>query len=177
VKRPLLVILSVLACAQANEKPRAEWATGGPASLPPPSSILAVLAHRDELLLDDKQVAQLVELQRQLERDDIEAQEKLAAPARDGAGRPDGSGRPGLHRGRFGGPRRHDESSGKPVDREEVVAAAVADNDTRAFLRVEPILSAEQWDRARAIAEKYRAEYSDKRDALERQARQARPPK
>jgi hypothetical protein len=57
------------------------------------------------------------------------------------------------------------------VDREEALAQAVADNDTQAFLRTEPIFNKDQWERARAIAEKYRADYADRREALKTQAR------
>jgi len=152
--------LLALGCAQAQKAPPA------PAALPPPDSIAAVLAHRGELAIDDRQAAALLAIDQELQRQDAEARDRLAAP--DPTSKT-GSGRPSRRRGQGGA------ASGEPFrpereDREEALAEAVAENDTRAFLRTEPIFQAEQWRRAREIAEQYRVGYSDRREALKRAA-------
>ncbi len=63
MKRLFLVLALALSCAHAPEAPP-QRAPARPEPLPPPSSIIAVLAHRDELGLDDGQVAKLLELQK-----------------------------------------------------------------------------------------------------------------
>jgi hypothetical protein len=188
MKRSLLVLALALSCVHTPEPPQPSAvpgpapATSRPTALPPPSSIVAVLAHREDLGLNDTQVAQLLEAQQQLERQDTEAREKLAcdgpatarvpagAASAPGQGPPDqgpSGSRMGHHRGGLGGNRRSgDIQKHGPADREEALAQAVADNDTHAFLHTEPIFNKDQWERARAIAEEYRANYADRREAL-----------
>jgi hypothetical protein len=167
MKRLLLVPALALACAHAPEAPR-QSSPARPEPLPPPSSIVAVLAHRDELGLDDRQVAQLLEVQKQLEHEDAEARDRLAAPAPPPNKVQQEHGASGGRAGhRHGGSRRSDEAAARPgpVDREEAMAQAFGDNDTTAFLRAEPVFSRSQWDRARDIAERYRTDYADRREA------------
>ena len=151
-----------LACA-GPQKPRPA-PERPPPRLPPPSSILAVLGHREELALDGGQVAQLVEIQRELDRENAEASESAAAAAAKGAAPKGagGDGRPARPHGAPGGSRR--DKRAEPANAEEALYEAVSENDTRAFLRAEPIFSKAkgQWDRAREIAESYRADYADR---------------
>jgi len=160
VRAALSAALLALACARAQKAPPA------PAALASPDSIAAVLAHRGELALDDEQAAALLKIEKELQREDAEARDRLAARE---ATTPGGTGRPSRRRGRGG------EASGEPsrperADREEALAEAVAENDTRAFLRTKPIFQADQWRRAREIAEQYRVDYADRREALKRGA-------
>jgi len=172
VKRLAVLGFLALGCARAPTRP-------SPAprpALPPPSSILVVVAHRDEMELDDGQVAQLLALQKQLERQDKESREKLTSGAVSRASqRALGDSPPGHRRGGggFGGGRRGGEPprrSEQPLDREEALAQAFADNDTQILLQAEKVFTAMQWERAKAIAEKYRMEYADRREALKQGA-------
>jgi hypothetical protein len=176
MNRFLVAAVLICACAQAPARPpRAPPGSASlpHASLPPPSSIVAVLAHRGELALDDKQVGQLMDIQKQLDRENAEAQEGLAPRAerrasRQGAG---GQDRPARQRGGPGGNRggsetRHPAST----DRDEALAESLGNNDAQAFLLAEPVFTASQWERARVIAEKYRVDYSDRREAARRPA-------
>jgi len=160
----LAAALAALLCAQAPPGPEPA-PKDGPAALPPPSTVRAVLAHRKELGIDEGQAAQLLQIQARLDRENDETRNRLHAPApgRSGslAANPDGR----RHLGRQDG-RKGDE----PVGREEALANALADNDTRAFLGAEPIFRPGQWERALRIAEKYRMDYADEREALQRRA-------
>jgi len=174
VKRLALTGLLALGCA---ETPRAPPPAPPVADLPPPSSILVVVAHRDELGLDDRQVSQLLALQKDLERLDAKAREDLAAGGANKARqRASSDGAQGRRRGGFGGGRggggapRHPE---EPVDREEALAQAYGDNDTQTLLQAEKVFTASQWERVQAVAEKYRMEYADRREALKRSGQPA----
>lgn len=138
------------------------------ATLQPPSSIQAVMAHRRELGLDEKQVSQLLDIQKKLDHENAVARNEPPAPMKPKSTGADTSGGGRSHFGHYDGGHRKDSEA---VDREEALAQATADNDTRAFLSAEPIFhSGHQWERALDIAEKYRVDYSDKREALKRQA-------
>jgi hypothetical protein len=163
----------LIACASTPQATRPSSTAGGREVLPPPSSILAVLAHRDGLTLDDGQVATLLEIQRRLDGENADAREKLSTPSERKTPRqgPSGDVQPEQHRSAPAGIRKGSaRDSGEPRDREEVFAQAAADNDTRAFLHSEPIFSRGQWERARDIAEKYRIDYAERREAWKRQA-------
>jgi len=158
-------MLLTLACAQARQS--SPSVSPGSTPLAPPSSILAVLAHRDALRLDSTQATELLEIQKQLEHENNEVRDRFAAPARSEASGHDASGPGPLGRHRslgegHGGTGSHPQ----PVDRAEAFAQAVADNDTRAFLRTEPVFHKDQWERAREIAERYRMDYADRQDSL-----------
>ena len=168
VKRLALACALALGCARAPPPPTAPLA----AELPPPCSVLAVAARRDELGLDDWQVAQLLALQKELERLDAKSSQELGSGATSMASqRAAGDTTGGRRRGGLAGGRRGGEAPrrlGEPVDREEALAQAFADNDTQVILQAEKAFTASQWERVRAIAEKYRMEYADRREDLKR---------
>jgi len=168
VKRSLLATFLASACAHAPEGP--PHPPTSPAPVPAPSSILAVLAHRDELGLDDRQAARLVEMQQQLERKNAETRQRVASTApkassRDGAR---GEGRPPRQRGAPG--RSGAARQPGPADRDEALTRALDDNAPRAFLRTEAVFTEGQRARARDLAEKYREDFEDRRERAKREA-------
>jgi len=165
---PSLPAVLAILCAQAPATP-ALSPSERLAAFPPPSTVRAVLAHRAELGLDDGQASRLLEIQRQLDRDNVETRNRLAAPAQ-GKGKAGGADVSAEGRRQHGHREGGRKAGAEPVDRGEALAQALADNDTRVFLRAEPIFREGQWDRALAIGEKYRMGYSDEREALKREA-------
>jgi hypothetical protein len=152
------------ACGSAQPSPTAP--TSPPALAPlPRSSIAAVLRHGDELHLDEDQVRQLQALDEQL----AEANAKLggdrparrpppdAGPPTHGLGMGLGPSRPrrGAVLAPGGGP------TAAPIG--PTLEQTLEDNDTRAYLRAESILTDAQRERARAIAEEYREQLYDRR--------------
>ena len=115
---------------------------------------------------------QLLQAQRQLERQNAETRDRLAVPARrTGPGQGESGGdRPARRRALLGGNERGGEAHRPDALGEEAVARALAEDDTRAFLQTEPIFHGDQWERAREIAERYRIEYAERREALKRGA-------
>ena len=208
---PLLLLLAACASAPVAPAPLAD--------LPPlpRSSIVAVLAHRGELGLDDAQVAALdradAELQVQLSR--LRAEGMPPAEPRPAAGPPPGMGPPSSGPGAAGpgggrapgmgmssgpggfqlspsgggmgggmgggaghggaghggaghggaagaapaGPPRRDAARAR-----EALKARLDDADTRAFLKVEPVLTPAQQARARELASRYREQLFERRE-------------
>jgi hypothetical protein len=158
----------------SSSGPAAPLASSQPAL--PRSSIAAVLLHRDELGLSDDQVHAMQDLDEQL----AEANAKLRAPERRLA--PDagtaqqpsagmsrrGAGMGGMGMGGRmgrGGGRRY---GGVPAANGErapgrSIADRLDDNDTRAYLEAEKVLTDAQRERARDIAEEYREALYDRR--------------
>jgi len=148
-----------------------------PGSLPPlpRSSIAAVLEHRDELRLSVVQLGQLEDLDERLAqrnaalRDAPDPKAKppaAASPAppaqRGGFTMSRGGGGMGTG-GRSRGGAKNPETAHPPESLEE----RMDDNDTRAYLEAEEIvLQPEQRERAREIAEDYRAMLFDRREVL-----------
>jgi hypothetical protein len=164
VKRALLAAVLLLSCARAPAV--RDGTSGRPGSLSPPSSILAVLAHRQDLALDDGQVARLLQLQKDLEQKNAESKDLLTeSPAPKSTPGTTGARPPRRSRGMGGSGGSGDAHAG-PLDREEAFAEVSADNDTRTFLAAEPIFHRDQWDRARDYAEKYRIDYAEQREGL-----------
>jgi hypothetical protein len=180
--RAVVALLSLAACASA---PRP---AGAPVPIRPlaRSSIAAVLAHRGELELSDDQVRRMEDLADQLGRANEairatlkEAREKQpSAGARPGSAAEPGAGGMGSGRGgrgmRGGGGR--DTGLGRPdflsEERASVFEKArqqMDDNDAKAFEDAAAALTAAQRPRAREIAERYREELYDWREATQRQ--------
>jgi hypothetical protein len=163
-----LALLAAPGFSSAADSPPA------PARMLPRSSIAAVLSHRSELRLDDDQVRRLERMDDELQRRNAELPAGSSSPRRGGegarqGGRPaerdaeggaEGMGRPGGRHGP-GSPRAKGEPRRAPADPDRVRA----DNDTAAYLQAEELLRPEQRDRAREIAERYREELYDQRNA------------
>jgi hypothetical protein len=138
-----------------------------------PSSIRAVLARREELRLEEAQVARLSEIQADLDREDAELRDRFVRLAsRRGASRSDANdgapqGSAPRRRGRRAEPA-GERATGRadgaaPRSTDDSVEHAFEDADTRAFLRAEPVFTQAQWERAREIAERYREDFEDAR--------------
>ena len=173
----------LLACAHGPSPA----ATEAPPPRPPlaASSIGAVLAHRGELQLSDEQVEKLAQMDRELAKanEAIRTEGKSAGkpgqsgaresrsgnasdsrPPRDptagggmGGGRGMGRGG-GHHRGMIPGTASDGEKRTDPQEKMD-------DNDTKAYLDAEPVLTEAQRPRAREIAEEYREQVYEWRSA------------
>jgi hypothetical protein len=156
--RAACIAAAILACAQAPSRPARQ---GSPPAGPrlPRSSIMAVLEHRNELELDDAQVAKLLDVEKELDkrRDEVRPAPDQPARASENAGRGDDSGpRRGGHNRRAGDtPRGRARPRASPpgsVDR------VLDDADTEAYYQAENVSRVEQRERAREIAEQYHRE-------------------
>jgi hypothetical protein len=145
-----------------------------PGSLPPlpRSSIAAVLEHREELGLTVVQVGQLEDLDERLaQRNAVlhdapagqQTKPSPAKPSQPGGLTMTGGGRGGIRgRGSRGGALNPERA--RPP---ESVEERMDDNDTHAYLEAEGIvLTPEQRERARDIAEDYREKLYDRREVL-----------
>jgi hypothetical protein len=169
----LLLMSSLTSCARAKPPPPVDVS-----SLPPlaRSSIAAIVQSRDKLGLTDEQVGRLEEIDRERQKaDDVisdaaaerEQTAKAAAKASHATGpvpAGGGAGGPGGGRGRRyrGSPTAG--AGGPPTEQDRL-----DDDDTKAFLDAEQVLTEAQRDEAREIASDYRAELYERRD-LERRA-------
>jgi hypothetical protein len=165
--RAVCIAAAILACAQAPSRPAPHTAPPAGPRLPR-SSIMAVLEHRNELELDDAQVAKLLDIEKELERrqDEVRPVRQPARPS-DNAGRGDDSGprRGGHNRGAGDAPRGRTRPRASPpgsVDR------VLDDADTEAYYQAENVLKIEQRERAREIAEQYRENLYNVRAASQR---------
>jgi len=167
-----------------------------PAPVPkrPPycSSVAAVLAHRAELGLTDEQVKKLEQLDDQLQV--ANATIRNENPPLDRAGRPDQPGardgkRPGdQEAGEMGGgpgmqmgggrgmgpmggrsPNAMGNSADDAAKRTDDARKRMDDNDVKAFLDGEALLTGAQSSRAREIAEQYREQLYEWREATRAQ--------
>ena len=178
----LYLASALMACT--HEKPSA---TVDVASLPPlpRSSIAAVVQQRAKLGLTDDQVRDLEEIDQEREKADTAftnevAQKQKAAQAAGASAAsspPPGGARGGggmrgggMHGGGMGGRRGSPQAGHEAAD--GTAAATIQDrldeNDTKAFLDAEQVLTESQRDPAREIASDYRAQLYERRE-LERQ--------
>jgi hypothetical protein len=163
---PAITSCMVVLAACAGERPRPapqQQASPLPPSPMPRSSLVAVLAHRDELALDGAQVAKLEQLERELERRQASLLEVPPSRVRGPTGTDSESRRTRGGRARTG---RGREGSPPP----ESQAQLFDDADTAAFLEAERALREPQREPARAIAESYREALADARDRSTRGA-------
>jgi len=157
-----------------------------PAPRPPldHSSIAAVLAHRGELHLSDDQVQRLEEMDRDLraKNEAIRAEGSAAhkAPATAAATQqndpsmtrpttdPTASGPGHMGGGRGMGRGHHRGPMGSAVDntKHPDPESRMDENDTDAYFAAEALLSEAQQPRAREIAEEYREQLYDYREAV-----------
>jgi hypothetical protein len=172
-KTPLIgFTLLTLSCASN----KSERASPGTKDLPPlpRSSIAAVLAHRAELHLSEDQVQWLQSRDDRLEKDNAAIREAMAQRKKQlGHGETDPFGA-GMGAGSRGGRGGHSMGGarGKPAnDPLHAAQDQLDDNDTKAYLDAENLLTEEQRRRAREIAERFREELWDRRQAMQKQAR------
>jgi hypothetical protein len=158
--------LLTASCA-ANPKPSKSRSEPSPL---PRSSIAAVLEHRVELELTDDQVRHLQQLDEKLQQENAAIRKELGQgkqasgqPAPDGFG--GGMGR--RSRGGGGGRRSRGEGGGSSSDypRPKSPMQLMDENDTRAYLEAEALLTETQRPQAREIASRFREQLSDRREA------------
>jgi hypothetical protein len=166
----LILIPSMAACARA--KPPAPVDVS---SLPPlpRSSIAAVVQSRDKLGLNDEQVRRLEEIDQEREKADAVVEDeadkrdqeaKATAKANNATGPIPAGGRGGGgHAGGRGIRSGASSAHHKAGDETATDQAKLDDNDTKAFLEAEQVLTEGQRDAAREIASDYRAELFDRR--------------
>jgi hypothetical protein len=167
VNARLFLVGLALSCASAPPLPR-DLPPHAVKSLPT-SSIAAVLLHRGELDLSDRQAEQLGELEAALDRQNRELRASPGAARgndashgrTEDADRPD-PGPPGA--GSHGRRRAPGRSSHAQPDVAQAIARAMDDNDKQAYLRAEEVLTPSQRERARDIAEQYREHKYDDRE-------------
>jgi hypothetical protein len=144
-------LLPALAVACASATPSPAESSIAPAAVDlPRSSIAAVLLHRDELKLTPAQVGGLQQ------RDDALAREDAALRARVSSGADSGAtssqpavGTPGRGKHRGG-------HATQTQTRAPDLLTRLDDDDTRAYLEAEQLLTEEQRPHAREIASAYR---------------------
>ena len=168
-----------------------------PATLPalPRSSLAAVILHRSALGLTDDQVRELEQIDQRRESEDAAARADLAAKAKSAnaspnnggsgttaptgtpAGGPSGSGMGGgrmggMRGGRMGGRgfRATDNSGPSTGQRAARLEDRIDDDDTKAYLDGEAVLTEPQREQAREIASDYRAQIYDRRELLKQRA-------
>jgi hypothetical protein len=161
-------IVFALACACGPSLRAPKPAPPPPAGSLPPlprSSIAAVLEHRDELGLTIVQVGQLEDLDERLaQRNSALHDVPAVQPTKPAAAspRPPGQRGMGMGRGSRGGAGRPE-----PARPPESIEERSDDNDTHAYLEAEEVvLTPEQRERARDIAEDYREKLYDRREVL-----------
>ena len=164
-----------------------------PSTLPPlpRSSLAAVILHRSELGLTDDQVRELEQIDRRRESEDAAVRADLAAKAKPattsptsgggGTGNAGGATGSGMGGGRMGGmrggrmgggrgfraPSNNGPSSGQRAVKLEDL---LDDDDTKAYLDGEEVLTEPQREQAREIASDYRAQIYDRRELLKQPA-------
>ncbi len=180
------LILLLAACAHPPAEDASPPVPAAPAPQPPldHSSIAAVLAHRGELHLSDDQAQRLEEMDRDLraKNEAIRAEGSVVhkAPATASApqqndpsmtrpttdptasGPGNTAGGRGMGRGHHRGAMGSAVQNGKRTDPE----SRMDQNDTDAYFAAEALLSEGQRPRAREIAEEYREQLYDYREAV-----------
>jgi hypothetical protein len=161
-----------LSCATGQS----ERASSTAKDLPPlpRSSIAAVLARRGELQLSDDQVHWLELRDQRLERDNAEIREVMAQRQKQPGHSGDDAFRAGMgggSRGSRGGRSMMAPRGSAPQNPRRTGQDQLDDNDTKAYLDAENILTEAQRPRAREIAEHFREELWDRREAQRKQSK------
>jgi len=191
----LSFVLSVAMCmaACASPAPPPVSVAAKPSSSPPlpRSSIAAVVLRRAELGLTDAQVGEMEQIDRKREEEDVAARDELEKERKQAAsGRPAGPGPGagaaapqgmrgggmggggmrggGMRGGRMGGGIPAGSSGVKKTDRQATLEDRLDDNDTKAYLDAESVLTESQKGRARDIASDYREQLYEQRELASR---------
>jgi hypothetical protein len=145
-------------------------ASGQAAPVPlPRSSIAAVVLHRAEIGLTDEQVGEMEQLDRQREAENAAVREEMAKKTRQGQVAPSSNSSSGgmrgggMHGGMRGG-RSPGLGGGKEGDRAATLEDRFDENDTKAYLDAEGVLTDGQKERAREIASDYREQLYERRE-------------
>jgi hypothetical protein len=196
----LLLMVAPLALGSCARKPAPVAANQSTLPPLPRSSLAAVVTHRAELRLSDDQVRELERLDQQRELEDAairaeveskhnQSQSAPTAPAGTGSGggSPQGMGGGGMGRamgggrmgagggmrgGRMGGraPGAQGGNGANTAERATKLQDRFDDNDTKAYLDGEGVLTEEQRSRAREIASDYREQLYERRELLSQRA-------
>lgn len=175
----LLLALAQAACA--SPPPPVAAVPNTQAALPPlpRSSIAAMVLHRVEIGLTDEQVSEMEELDQKRETENAAVREEMGKKSQQGQAAPSsnsgagsrsvasqgiqGSGMGGgmrgggMHGGRMGGrSAAPGAGSGKEADRAAALDDRLDENDTKAYLDAENVLTEAQKTRTREIASDYR---------------------
>jgi len=179
--------LCTVACA-SPAKPAASVAASPATSPPlPRSSIAAVVSRRAELGLTDEQVGEMERIDQKREEENAVTREELEKERKQAAsGRPAGPGSGGgpsasqgmrgrgmgggmhgggMHGGRMGGGAPASGSGdAKKTNRQSALEDRLDENDTKAYLDAEDVLTEAQKPRARDIASDYREQLYEQRE-------------
>jgi hypothetical protein len=146
------------------------------------------VSHRAELGLTDEQVGEMEQLDRKREEENVAAREELdrerkqAASGRPGGAGPGGGpaasrgmrgggmGGGGMHGGRIGAGIPAGSSGARKTDRQAAIEDRLDENDTKAYLDAENVLTETQKGRARDIASDYREQLYEERETARRKA-------
>ena len=165
INRALLTMALLTASCAANPKPSKSPTELSPL---PRSSIAAVLEHRAELELTDDQVRRLQQLDEKLQQENAAIRKELAQ-GKQASGQPGPDGFAGgmgrRSRGGGGGRRSRGEGNSSDNPRPKSPMQLMDDNDTRAYLEAEALLTETQRPKAREIASRFREQLSDRREA------------
>jgi hypothetical protein len=191
-----IVVALAVACTHHPTQAPVDPATLPPL---PRSSLAAVILHRSELGLTDDQVRELEQIDQRREAEDAAARADLAPKAKSAtaspnsgsgtgnaatttpsgapAGGPSGSGMGGgrmggMRGGRMGGRgfRAPDNNGARSGQRAAKLEDRLEDDDTKAYLDGEEVLTEPQREQAREIASDYRAQIYDRRELLKQKA-------
>jgi hypothetical protein len=185
----LSLVLAQVACATPPPPPAVAAVPTNQAALPPlpRSSIAAVVLHRAEVGLTDEQVSEMEQLDQKRETENATVREELGKKSQQGQSAPstnsgagNGSAAPqgmqgsgmgngmrggGMHGGRMGGRSAPPGAgSGKEADRAATLDDRLDENDTKAYLDAENLLTEAQRARAREIASDYREQLYEQRE-------------
>ena len=194
----LAFTLGAVTCAHPAPAPVSAAASPAAGSAPlPRSSIAAVVLRRAELGLTDEQVGEMEKIDQEREQENAVAREELdkerkqsasgspsAAGSGGGAASPQGMGGRGMGGGMRGGGMRGGRmrgaipasgtAAGKKTDRQGILEDRLDENDTKAYLDAEGVLTEAQKDRARDIASDYRERLYEQRAKARSEATQSK---
>jgi len=168
---PIAALAALCAGCSASRPRPAPVAPRQTVSLPR-SSIAAVLAHREELQLDDYQVKELERIDAELHKRNEQTRKEFGErPGATTTESPATRERPPGRRRGFTGPGGEPGGSRSAYASDRARGAsrsalerALDDNDTQAFLTAEPLLREAQRDRAKDVAESYREALFESRE-------------
>jgi len=161
-----VLLLPALGLACASAAPPTPPPPVAPAADLPRSSIAAVLLHRDELGLTAAQVDALQQRDDALAREQAAIRKRLASGPDPRSASPSPSGSPGHGRHRGSPP---PPSQTRPPD----LLTRLDDDDTRAYLDAEQLLTEQQRPRAQEIASAYREALYDQQHPSRRPGHEA----
>lgn len=151
----------------------------------PRSSIAAVVLRRAEIGLTDEQVSEMEELDQKRETENAAVREEMGKKSQQGQAAPSSAGSRsagsqgmqgsgmgggmrggGMHGGRMGGQSAAPGAgSGKEADRAAALEDRLDENDTKAYLDAENVLTEAQRPRAREVASDYREQLYEQRES------------